>query len=50
MKTPSLHGHALPGSASAKETERGEGDEASSMNTKVFVLLMATAGAVDLVE
>jgi hypothetical protein len=50
MMTPSLHGPALPGSASAKETERGEGDEASSMNTKVFVLLMTTAGAVGLVE
>jgi hypothetical protein len=50
MMTPSPHGPALPGSASAQETERDEGDEASSMNTKVFVLLMATAGAVGLVE
>jgi hypothetical protein len=50
MMTPSPHGPALPGSTSAKETERSEGDEASSMNIKVFVLLMATAGAVGLVE
>jgi hypothetical protein len=45
--TPCPLGPALP--ASAQETDRGEGDRASSMNTKVFVLLMAAPGTVGLV-